>query len=196
MKKALKIFGIVILVIILALIAIPFIYKDKIKEIIVEQINENVNAKVTFESFDITIFSSFPDFNFELENLQVIGVDTFATDTLIKLPKLSLGVDFMSIFGDEYKVNSIILENPTINALVLKSGKANWDIAKPSTEVDTTTSEPTVFKLKLQEFVIKNATIVYDDKSLDFYTKLDIIHLIYYLYKIIAHIIDHYHTIF
>ncbi|OFY17726.1 MAG: hypothetical protein A2W98_08465 [Bacteroidetes bacterium GWF2_33_38] len=175
MKKFLKIFGIVILLMIATIVALPFIFKDKIKDIVVEQINENINALVTFDGFDLSLISSFPDFNFELNKLMVVGVDTFKNDTLVKLDKLSIGIDFMSIFGDEYKVNSIIIDHANINAIVLKDGKANWDIAKESGDVEDSTSseEPTVFKLKLNQLSINNATIVYDDRSLDFYTLLE-----------------------
>lgn len=175
MKKFFKILGIFILLLLAAIIVLPIVFKDKIKDIVVEQINENVNAVVTFESFDLSLISTFPDFNFELNKVNVCGIDTFKNDTLLNLEKLSLGIDLMSIFGDEYKVNSIVLNNANIKAIVLKDGKANWDIAKASEEVEETTSEaeePTTFKLKLKELKINNTNIIYDDKSLNLYTDI------------------------
>lgn len=78
------------------------------------------------------------------------------------------------IKGDQYKINTISIDQPRIHALVMKDGKANWDITKPSTDstgvADTSASAP--FKMTLKKFEIKNGYIVYDDASLGFKTEL------------------------
>jgi hypothetical protein len=70
------------------------------------------------------------------------------------------------IKGDQIKVIRILLDEPVINALVNKEGKANWDITKPDT--DTTAAAPdtaeTKFNIALKKLEIKHARIVYDDK--------------------------------
>ena len=55
-KKILKITGITFLVIIIALIATPYLFKDKIIAMVKETINENVNAQVDFADADISLF--------------------------------------------------------------------------------------------------------------------------------------------
>ena len=179
MKKLFKIFGIIILSIFLLLVALPFVFKGKIKTILQEQINENVNAKVSFSEIDLSLIKSFPDFSLGINNLMVIGVDSFKNDTLISLEKLSLNLDLMSVInGDQYKINEISLKKPNINVHVLKSGKANYDISKPSsdtaTEINTDTSS-TAFKLSLKELIIEEANIIYNDESLN--TRVDILGL-------------------
>lgn len=179
MKKLFKIFGIIILSIFLLLVALPFVFKGKIKTILQEQINENVNAKVSFSDIDLSLIKSFPDFSLGINNLMVIGVDSFKNDTLISLEKLSLNLDLMSVInGDQYKINQISLKKPNINVHVLESGKANYDISKPSsdtaTEVNTDTST-TAFKLSLKELIIEEANIIYNDESLN--TRVDILGL-------------------
>jgi predicted solute-binding protein len=82
LKRIFKYTGISLLVIIVLLILAPFIFKDKIVAIVKEQANNNLNAKVDFGEFDLSIFSSFPDFRFKINNVSVIGVDAFAGDTL------------------------------------------------------------------------------------------------------------------
>ncbi len=50
------------LVIIIALAAVPFLFKDKIKELVAKTINENVDAKVSFEDVRISAcFKNFPN---------------------------------------------------------------------------------------------------------------------------------------
>lgn len=179
MKKLFKILGVIVLSIILLLVALPFVFKGKIKTLLQEQINENVNAKVSFSDIDLSLIKSFPDFSLGINNLMVIGVDSFKNDTLISLEKLSLNLDLMSVIkGDQYKINQISLKKPNINVHVLESGKANYDISKPSsdtaTEVNTDTST-TAFKLSLKELIIEEANIIYNDESLN--TRVDILGL-------------------
>lgn len=179
MKKLFKVLGIILISIILLLVALPFVFKGKIKTIIQEQINENVDAKVSFTDIDLSLIKSFPDFSLGINNLMIIGIDSFNNDTLLNIEKLSLNLDLMSVInGDQYKINQIRLIKPNINVHVLKSGKANYDIAKPSSDTitnQTTDTSATAFKLALKELTIEEANIVYNDESLN--TRADIIGL-------------------
>ncbi len=75
------------------------------------------------------------------------------------------------IKGEKYQINSIVINNATINALVNKIGKANWDITKPI-EPSAPSAESSNFKMQLSKFEIENSNIVYDDKQMGFKTKL------------------------
>ena len=175
MKKFFKILFVVIVVILAILISIPFIFKNKIIEKTKQEINNNLNAKVEFGDFSLSIFRSFPDLNFKINNFIIAGLNEFKDDTLLALNTLSTDIDLLSIFGDEIKIKAIILDQPRILAKVLKGGKANWDIiieSEEEAEADKVISEPTEFKLCLKKFLINNAEIIYDDKELDVYTRL------------------------
>jgi len=170
-KKFLKIFGIILFLIIAFLIAVPFIFKDKIIEIAKTEINKNINAKVDFGEVNVGIFSSFPDLNFDLNKLSVVGKDEFAKDTLVKFDKLSTNLDLFSVFGDNIKVKAIILDNPHFNIKVLKGGKANWDIMLPSNDsTSTTDTSSSKFKLALNKLQIINGNIIYNDNDLGVYS--------------------------
>jgi hypothetical protein len=175
-KRILKWTGIVLLVLILLLITAPIIFKDKIVAIVKEQANKNLNAKVDFGDFDLSLISSFPDFRFKMDNLSVIGIDSFASDTLAVIKHLKTDINLKSVLsGGPYKINSIIIDGPRINAIVLPSGKANWDIARPS--ADTTAAEEdtsaTKFSVSLKEFRIIDAYVVYDDRQGHMYAKVE-----------------------
>ncbi|MBK6522235.1 MAG: membrane assembly protein AsmA [Sphingobacteriaceae bacterium] len=169
--------GITFLVLIILIIAAPFIFKDKIVSIVKEQANANLNAKVDFGEFDLTLISSFPDFRFKIQKVSVVGVDAFAGDTLASIGELITDINLKSVIsGDQYKINSIIIDKARILGKILPDGKANWDIAKADSTaaaVPTATSEPSKFAMKLNEFKIKNAYIVYDDQQGKMYGKLD-----------------------
>ncbi len=168
MKKLLLfLFGIILLVLVAA-IAIPFIYKDKIITMAKEEINKTINAKVDFGDFDLTILSSFPDLTFSLNDLSVIGVNEFEGDTLTAMKSLELKLNIWDVIGGgQMKVKSVTLNKPFINILILKDGKANYDITKTDTTT-AVTGETSSFKLALQSYSINDGRISYDDRSLDF----------------------------
>ena len=176
-RRIFKWTGISFLVLIILIIAAPFLFKDKIVAIVKEQANANLNAKVDFGEFDLTLISSFPDFRFKINNVSVVGVEEFKDDTLAYISELSTDINLKSVIsGGPYGINSIVIDKARILGKVLKDGKANWDIAKPSADSTAATpesTEPTKFALKLKEFKIKNAYIVYDDQQGNMYAKLD-----------------------
>ncbi|MCK6641572.1 MAG: AsmA family protein [Bacteroidia bacterium] len=175
--RILKWSGITLVLLLITAIALPFLFKDKIIALAKEEMNNNLNATVTFGEFDLSLISSFPDFRFSISDFTIVGKDKFEGDTLTKIPSLKLDLDLMSVIsGEQYKINSIQLERPRIFALVLPDGSANWDITKPSTDTAAaapTSSEPTKFKMTLSNLEINNAYIVYDDASLAVKTVLD-----------------------
>lgn len=176
LKRILKWTGISLLVLILLLIAAPFIFKGKIVAMVKEQANANLNAKIDFGDFDLSILSSFPDFRFKISNVSIIGVGDFEADTLAFLGELRTDINLKSVLsGGPYQINSIVLDKSYINAIVLKDGRANWDIAKPSTDTTATAEDTssTAFNVKLQEFRISDSKIVYDDRESNMYSLME-----------------------
>lgn len=166
MKKFLKWTSITILILIVLLITLPFLFKGKLIELAKKEANKNLNAKVDFGDFDLSIISSFPDFRFTIDKVSVIGVGAFEGDTLAYLKNLRLDVNLKSVIsGDQIKVKEIVLTEPRINAIVLADGRANWDIAKPSSDTtkEEASGEKTKFKLSLKKFEISDARITYND---------------------------------
>ena len=167
LKRILKWSGITILLLLILIVAAPFIFKDKIVQIVKEEANKNLNAKVDFGEFDLTLFSSFPDFRFKIQKVSVINIEPFKGDTLAYIKELSFDLNIKSVIsGDKYQINSLIIDEPKINAIVMADGKANLEIAKAST--DTAAVEPadtsaTKFTLKLKSLQIKHANITYND---------------------------------
>jgi len=177
MKKILKIVGIVFVFLIALIIALPIIFKGKIVEIVKEEVNNNLNAKVNFGEFDLGLISTFPNFEFSINDITVDGVNQFEGTQLANIKNLTLKVDLMSVIsGDEINIKTILIDHPTINAVVLADTTANWDIAKASDDVDEVieeeTTEASSFKLGLKNFQIINANISYQDATMDLITSI------------------------
>ncbi len=172
-KRVLFTFAVFLAVLIVAAAAVPYLFKDQIVAKVKSVINNQVNAKVEFKDFDLTLIRSFPKMGVRLNNLSIVGVDSFAKDTLANIKQLQLNLDLMSVIkGETYEINAINVVEPYIYARVLKSGKANWDIMKPDTAAKTDTSS-TVFKVALDRYEIERGKITYDDASLNFFLQAE-----------------------
>ncbi len=166
MKKALKVSAIVIGLLLLVIIALPFVFKGKIQQTVQSEINKNLNAVVTFDGVGLSLIRHFPDLTVKVKNLVVKGTGDFSADTLASVPGLSLTLDLASVFGgSEYKVKQIDLNAPRFLFKVLKNGKVNWDVMKPSANADTV-STPSSFKVYLNKVSISNMRMVYDDAEI------------------------------
>jgi len=170
MKKTAKVIVIVLLALVLAMAAVPFLFKGRIMEAVKSGANKSLNAKLDFGGVSLSLFRSFPDFSLRMDELTLVGVDEFSKDTLASIPRLKLTIDLLSVFkGNQYEVKVVKLEEPTFKFRVLADGRANWDIVKST--ADTTVQEEGAseapFKATLRNLTIKGGTIIYDDASLN-----------------------------
>lgn len=177
MKKFLKIFAVVLIVLIILLFLTPIIFKGKITEIVKEQINNNVHATVNFNEVSLSLIKSFPDFNLSITDLSIVGKEPFENYPLAQIKELNLDLNFMSVIkGDEIKINQIVVDRPIIKVWVLKDGRANYDVAPTEEEeVETKVEEEesaSGFKLSLSHYEIKEGMIEYTDEELNVSTKI------------------------
>ncbi len=162
MKKFILISLVLINALLLAAIILPIVYEDEIKAKITEEINKNINAKVYFKDFGLGIFRDFPNLTASLDDFGLVNLAPFEGDTLISAKSFGIGIDFWSLFGEQFKINGVLLNQPKIKIKVLKNGDANYNIAKETTEAATDTAQSS-FSAKIDHWQIKDGLLVYDD---------------------------------
>lgn len=173
MKKVLIGLAVFILLLVVAVFTVPFLFKDKINVKVKEEINNQLNAKVDYGDFSLSLIRSFPNFSFSINDVSVVGVDSFKGDTLTFIKNFNFTVDLMSVFkGEKYKLLALNLIEPVINAKVNYDGKANWDIMKPSESKSTSASESSAFSLEIKKYKIESGNITYDDKKGNSYAEI------------------------
>jgi hypothetical protein len=181
MKKVLKwsLIGIgsLLVLIVAAAVIIPIVFKDDIKAAIDKELASSVNADVSYnlDQLNISLFRNFPNITVEMGELGVINREPFAGEVLFATEKFGVEVNLKDIlFGDQLKVKGISILRPIINIKVLKDGRANYDIAIPSTDT-TTVEEPageTKFSFGIDHWEIVEGNVVYDDQSLPYFLEI------------------------
>ncbi|MES2746853.1 MAG: AsmA-like C-terminal region-containing protein [Bacteroidota bacterium] len=166
-KKILKIVGIVLLFLLVAAFAIPYLFEDQIKAKIAKSINENVDAKVAFADADLSLFKSFPKANVSIEKLSIINKAPFEGDTLVAFDELNLKMSVMELFNDDNEpmnIEAISSKNGLINVIFNKDGLANYDIAlKNKDKKDDGKSKP--LALKIKEYEVENFKFKFTDEA-------------------------------
>jgi hypothetical protein len=168
LKKILKITAIILVVIVAALFAIPYFFKDQIKAKIADAINESVDAKVSFADADLSLFKNFPNATVGIEKLVIINKAPFEGDTLVSLGELNLKMSIKELFkGKEEPLNiqGISSTNGLINIIFNKDGVGNFDIALKDKEETKKDDKSKPLSLKIQNYKIENFTFRYIDQG-------------------------------
>lgn len=166
-KKVLKIIGILLLVLIVLLAATPFLFKNKIKELVLKSINEQVDATVGFSNVSLSLLKSFPKANVTIDDLSIINKAPFEGDTLFYSGKLNLKMSVKELFkseGEPMELESFSGKNVLVNILFNKDGIGNYDIAHKDDESDES-SDSSPFALNIQDYSVENMTFRYFDES-------------------------------
>jgi len=173
--KFIKWLFITILTLVLLLVVggfvLSYFYKDEIVAKVKTDINKNFDATIDFGRVDLSFLRSFPDFNLQLQNLNIQGKDAFEGITLVDAKNIELDLDVMSVINADapIQVNTIQFTEPNIHVMVLKDGTANYDIAKATEEAESSSYN---FQINLEEYSIVDGHLTYDDQAGDLFLEL------------------------
>ena len=169
MKKLVNNSLIVIVALLVVVIVAPSLLSGKISDIVKTEANKMLNAKLDFEKLGISLLRHFPNASLDLKGLTLVGVERFEGDTIVAAERISAVVSPLSLVtGDGIVIKKVLLNEPAIHALKEADGAVNWDLMKPTEEVETVEEESTgssSFKLAVKDFRISDAVIRYEDDS-------------------------------
>ncbi len=161
----------VIAVFFVLLLILPFMFKGKILSAAQKTASESVTATISFdEDLSLSLIRNFPNLSVGVNNVRVIGQDSFQNDTLFQAKQIRLTLDLASLFSETNPINikKIYAREPRIFVHFLKSGRANYDIVPYDSSaveepVDTSAAP---MSLNLNNIDIENGYIHYKDVSM------------------------------
>jgi len=154
-----------LLLIFVLMASLPFLFKDKIKKKAKVEMTSMFDATIDFSNVNMSFIRNFPNVSVKLEDLQIVGKNEFAKDTLLFSKDINLIINIKSIFGKNgYDIQKLEFNDSKVYVRILPNGKANWEIWKTDSTaaVDTTALN---FHWKLKEFNINNADVTYNYES-------------------------------
>ena len=148
MKKTFKWLGISILTII-AIVGIAFclflyfLTPERLTPIVNKYCTEYLDAKVNFESVQVSIFEEFPKLSVKLTGGEIIShvlqADTAFSaehpanvDTLMRFNEFMISLNIIDLINSKINIQRIRISQPSIYAYISPSGRANWEIYTPT----------------------------------------------------------------
>jgi len=171
MKKFLKIVGIILLIFIAILIAVPFVLESKIDAIVQNYADENLDADLSFDDVSLSLISSFPSAEVSVENLKIVNRAPFKGETLATAKALSFEMPIGELFkgSDEpLVVNEIIADELLLTLKTNKNGTTNYDIVKQDEEASTVSEseeQSSGFSFDIQNYELNNSAFTYIDEG-------------------------------
>lgn len=167
MKKALKIIGITTLIILVLLIAIPFVFQGQIKNMVKTFINQNLNANVEFSDVSLSFIESFPKAHVDISDLVITNFEPFKDETFATVKNIAFGMSIKELFKnaneDPIVVNSIYVDEALLTLKTDKFGNNNYDITKEYTSNASAEQASSNFAFSIEDYRIKNSALTFID---------------------------------
>ncbi|HEX3158467.1 MAG TPA: AsmA-like C-terminal region-containing protein [Gemmatimonadaceae bacterium] len=155
----------------LVLLLVPFLLRDRIAARVQAEIAQSVNAQVRWGGVGLSLLRDFPNVTLRLDDLSVAGVEKFEGDTLVAMRQFRIVLDLGSVVrnlrrGDAIVVREVELRQPAVRLLVLEDGATNWDIVRAQPDADTAGTSGAL-ALSLRELSVRDGSIRFDDRQSD-----------------------------
>ncbi len=170
MKKFLKIVGIILLICIAILVAIPFVLESKIDAIVQNYAKENLDADLSFDDVSLSLISSFPSAEVSVENLKITNRAPFKDEVLATAKVLSFEMPIGELFkgtDEPLVINEIIADELLLTLKTNKNGTTNYDIVKQDEASSTskTDEQSSGFSFDIQNYELNNSAFTYIDEG-------------------------------
>ncbi|MEI6681557.1 MAG: AsmA-like C-terminal region-containing protein [Bacteroidota bacterium] len=170
MKKALKISGGILLVLLLILILTPFLFQDRIEKEVKTLANRKLKSEINFTKMNLSFFSHFPNLTLTLTDFSLKSCSPFEKDTLIGAHEIAFGVDVNSLFGKTIRITRIYFDKARFNILYNERGAANYNVYQSSDTAVSTAKKDTAkvsgAELNIEHIVFKDCILVYADPTI------------------------------
>jgi len=156
--------GILTLLFILLLVIIAAFFEKSISNRLVTEINNQLEAELTVEEFDLSLLSGFP---YASANLRGVILADSREGTLLEANNLAFRFGLFSLFGSSINVKSILIQDGALFVHIDRKGRANYNIlrqseAKPKQVAADAGGD---FAMKLDKARLEDVELIYIDES-------------------------------
>ncbi len=174
-KRIAKIAFAVLAVFVVAIgIAFGYLYthQSKIKQVITENLNQQLNTKVSVGEIEIDFFSKFPEVSIKFTNVRADEALPQSEQSLFLFTGIFVRFSIWDLLGEDYTVRKLSFDDGEVNLRVTPDGKVNYIFWK---EADSASGTAT--SIDLDNIEINNAKLRYLDEAMDLRVIVYIKHL-------------------
>lgn len=140
-------------------------YEDDVARYAMKRVKKEMTTGFEVENVSLVFWRTFPSTSLHLENVY-IQESLPEGDTLLFAQSLFLKLNFWDLIGGNYKVNEVEVEKAQLNLRVNDDKLDNWHFWKEGT------SDSSSFEIRLEEVLLNDTRVKYDDASTRFHLDL------------------------
>lgn len=157
MKKVLKYLFLVAVLFSVITVGLTYIYKDKIIQHFIEQMNSRLNTPITVERIDISVLDQIPYVSVVLSGVKVQESYESSKNILLETNRITCALNPLDILSGDYSIEAMTLRDATIQFKIDQYNIPNYLIFKKQGN----TSDETVLDLK--KVTLINSTVSYQN---------------------------------
>lgn len=156
MKTFLKIIGGIAVLMIALLIFLNLYFTDeRLRSIILPQVQEAAGSEVEIDAMSITFFRTFPRFGLDMQGLRIPDPNG---EPVASFESILLSVELFPLLRDEVNISRLSLTKPEIIYTVYPDSTSNIDFL-----IEEDDSEPSSMNLNIPRIIISDGSFLYDD---------------------------------
>ena len=169
MKWIIRLIGVVLLIVVVAVGSLFLLPADRIARIAADQLR-NLTGRDVKITGDVGI-TFWPVLGVSADGLEVGNASWAKDGAMLSAANAAIGVDAWSLIRGEIKITNIEAQSPTIRLEHRKDGRASWQFtdAGGAAQIEATPAAPasTPRPLTIQRLNITDATLIYDAEGAD-----------------------------
>lgn len=156
---------VVIMLLIIAMVATPFIFEDKVAGAIKSIANSRLKTELNYSEMEISFFNHFPHLTVGLKDFTLNGSVPFEKEPLVAAREVFFGINLLSLFDSAILINRVYLDQAQINVLYDDKGGVSYDVYQSDSLASTDTTSGSG-SLKIEGISFTNSRFVYADASI------------------------------
>jgi hypothetical protein len=163
-KKYILYAGLVTALTLAAATSVVWLYQDEVIALFVRELNKNLRTPVEVGRIELSLFDKFPNVALSFRQVTIQGALEQDSLPLARAERLYLAFDIWDLFGGNYAVHQVFLENADVRIVLDKKGEPNYEIFHRDS---TRTSGGKPVNFDLHKIQLDRVNVVYTDQKND-----------------------------
>ncbi|WP_299739842.1 AsmA family protein [uncultured Roseobacter sp.] len=170
MKWILRLVGLVVVLLVVAVVSILFLPADRIARIAAEQLRTATGRDVSITG-DVAL-TFWPVLGARVGGLELGNAEWAEQGPMLQAANTAIGVDAMALLKGDIRITNIEAESPTVRLEQRADGRASWQFSDASGEVQVQTETAPApaapaRTISIEKVKITDATLIYDAEGSD-----------------------------
>lgn len=170
MKWILRLVGLVVVLLVVAVVSILFLPADRIARIATEQLRTATGRDVSITG-DVAL-TFWPVLGARVGGLELGNAEWAEQGPMLQAANTAIGVDAMALLKGDIRITNIEAESPTVRLEQRADGRASWQFSDASGEVQVQTETAPApaapaRTISIEKVKITDATLIYDAEGSD-----------------------------